>query len=68
MINEIEYLDIYDESGSFLGKEKRDIVHKDALWHKTVHCWLYDSNGNIYFQIRKDEEKLYIYYASNIFT
>ena len=59
MINEIEYLDIYDESGSFLGKEKRDIVHKDALWHKTVHCWLYDSNGNIYFQIRKDEEKLY---------
>lgn len=45
MINEIEYLDIYDENGNLLGKENRDIVHKNALWHKTVHCWLYDNDG-----------------------
>lgn len=55
----MEYLDIYDEEKNFLGKEERSIVHRDALWHNTVHCWLYDSTGNIYFQIRKDEEKLY---------
>ncbi len=55
----MEYLDIYDEERNFLGKEDRNIVHRDALWHNTVHCWLYDSEGNIYFQIRKEEEKLY---------
>lgn len=55
----MEYLDIYDENGKYLGKEERSIVHRDALWHKTVHCWLYDEEGNIYFQIRKDKEKLY---------
>ena len=55
----MEYLDIYDEEGNYIGKEDRNIVHRDALWHNTVHCWLYDREGNIYFQIRKDEQKLY---------
>lgn len=55
----MEYLDIYDENQNYLGKEERSIVHRDALWHKTVHCWLYDNQGNVYFQIRKDEGKLY---------
>ncbi len=40
-------------------KETRKAVHENALWHKTVHCWLYDSEGNVYFQIRKDEGKFY---------
>ena len=55
----MEYLDIYDEEGNHLGKEERNVVHKNALWHNTVHCWLYDQEGNIYFQIRADKEKLY---------
>ena len=55
----MEYLDIYDESGNYIGKETREKVHKNALWHKTVHCWLYDKKGNVYFQIRKDENQLY---------
>jgi len=55
----MEYLDIYDETGTHLGKEERKIVHQKGLWHKTIHCWLYDNKGNIYFQIRKDENKLY---------
>lgn len=55
----MEYLDIYDENRNYIGKEDRNIVHRDALWHNTVHCWLYDKNGNVYFQIRKDEQKLY---------
>lgn len=55
----IEYLDIYDEEGNYLGKEDRKIVHKDALWHNTIHCWLYDKLGNIYFQIRSDSHTFY---------
>ncbi len=55
----MEYLDIYNEEGEFLRSEERGIVHKEALWHKTVHCWLYDNEGNVYFQIRTDKQKLY---------
>ena len=55
----MEYLDIYDENKNYLGKETRDNVHTNALWHNTVHCWLYDSKGNIYFQIRSDEKTFY---------
>ena len=55
----MEFLDYYDKDGNYLGKEDRNIVHRDALWHKTVHCWLYDEKGNVYFQIRKDEGTLY---------
>lgn len=55
----MEYLDTYSETGEFLGKEERGIVHNNALWHNTVHCWLYDNFGNIYFQVRKEEGTLY---------
>lgn len=52
----MEYLDTYDEQGNFIKKEDRKIVHELGLWHNTVHCWLYDKLGNIYFQIRSDEK------------
>lgn len=55
----MEYLDYYDSEGKYLGFESREKIHGEGLWHKTVHCWLYDKDGNIYFQIRKDSETLY---------
>ena len=55
----IEYLDTFTKDGEFLGKKDRRIVHRDALWHKTVHCWLYDKEGNVYFQKRANEGTLY---------
>lgn len=55
----MEYLDYYDKEGNYLGFKSRDEVHKEGLWHKTIHCWLYDKYGNIYFQIRKDSNTFY---------
>lgn len=55
----MELLDIYDEKENYIGTEERKIVHQKALWHKTVHCWLYDKLGNVYFQIRKNEKTFY---------
>lgn len=55
----MEYLDYYDEALNKLGKASRDEVHEKGLWHKTIHCWLYDGDGNIYFQVRTEENKLY---------
>lgn len=55
----MELLDIYDENENFIGSEDRNIVHRDALWHKTVHCWLYNKDGYVYFQRRREEGTLY---------
>ncbi|MBP3635351.1 MAG: NUDIX domain-containing protein [Bacilli bacterium] len=55
----MEYLDYYDEDGGYIGYKTREEVHSKGLWHKTIHCWLYDNLGNIYFQIRKDSNTFY---------
>ena len=55
----IEYLDYYDENGNYLGYKTREEVHKQGLWHNTVHAWLYDKEGNVYFQIRKETKTFY---------
>ena len=55
----MEKLDIYNENGEFIGTEDRKVVHEKGLWHKTVHCWLYDKDGNIFFQRRADRGTLY---------
>ena len=43
----------------YIGTEDIKIVHEKALWHKTVHCWLYDEKGNVFFQRRSDRHTLY---------
>lgn len=55
----MEYLDYYDLNGKFIGKASRDKVHAEGLWHKTIHCWLYDDFGNVYFQLRAENNKMY---------
>ena len=55
----MENLDVYNEYMEHVGVEDREKVHAKGLWHKTIHCWLYDKNGNVYFQIRKNENQLY---------
>lgn len=35
-----ELLDVYDEWGAHLGVERRDVVHRDGLWHNGFHLWV----------------------------
>ncbi len=45
--------DIVNENGSFAGYQAgRDEVHKKGLWHKTVHVWVMNSQGNLLLQKR----------------
>lgn len=55
----MEYLDVYNENQEMIGTYPRDEVHAQGMWHNTVHCWLYDKEGNAYFQVRSDASKLY---------
>ena len=49
----IEYIDVLDKNGNKTGevRSKADI-HKEGLWHQTVHIWLLNSKGEILLQRR----------------
>lgn len=55
----MELLDVYNENHELIGTYSRDEVHAKGMWHNTIHCWLYDNKGNVYFQVRSDAHKLY---------
>lgn len=55
----MEYLDVYNENHEMIGTYPRDEVYEKGMWHNTIHCWLYDNEGNVYFQVRSDADKLY---------
>ena len=54
-----ELLNCCDENLNSIEPVDRDIVHKEGIWHKTSHVWLYDEEGYVYFQVRADADKLY---------
>jgi isopentenyldiphosphate isomerase len=48
-----EYFDVLDENGNKTGKIKlRSEVHRDGDWHKAVHIWIINENGDILLQRR----------------
>jgi len=48
-----EYFDILDENGDKTGKIKlRSEVHRDGDWHKAVHIWILNENGDVLLQRR----------------
>ena len=55
----MEYLDIYDENGNYLGKEDRNIVNRDAIWNNKLKSSIYEKKGNVYFQIISDSQTYY---------
>lgn len=48
-----EYFDLLDENGNKTGKTKlRNEVHRDGDWHKAVHIWILNNNGDVLLQRR----------------
>ncbi len=48
-----EYFDILDENGNKTGQTKlRSEVHRDGDWHKGVHVWIINNNGEVLLQRR----------------
>lgn len=53
-----EYIDILNKDGSKAGfSAERTEVHSKGLWHRTVHIWAFDKNGNILFQLRSKQKE-----------
>ncbi|MCL2673129.1 MAG: NUDIX domain-containing protein [Alphaproteobacteria bacterium] len=51
-MEKLDIIDIYDQDGNHMGTEDRGVVHRDALWHKTVHAWVVRNRKDIVFQRR----------------
>lgn len=52
-----EYFDILDENGNKLNFiKKRTEVHRDGDWHKSVHIWIINQNGDILLQRRTQDK------------
>ena len=48
-----EYFDVLDKNGNKTGLVKlRSDVHRDGDWHKAVHIWIINENGDILLQRR----------------
>lgn len=55
-----EYFDVLDENGNFTGKTKlRKEVHRDGDWHKAVHIWIFNKNGEVLLQRRAPNKDSY---------
>ncbi len=55
-----EYFDILDENGNQTNLiKKRTEVHRDGDWHKAVHIWIINENGDILLQRRASNKDIY---------
>ena len=53
-----EYFDILDNDGNKTGETKpRKIVHREGDWHRSVHIWVLNENGDIILQRRSPNKE-----------
>lgn len=49
----MEKVDIYDQEGWPTGQVKtKDAAHSDGSWHRAIHVWIVNSNGQLLIQRR----------------
>jgi isopentenyldiphosphate isomerase len=51
-----ELVDVYDERGAHLGVERRDVVHREGLWHRSFHLWVASGDGVLLQRRAADKE------------
>lgn len=48
-----EPLDVLDDKGTPTGQRKaRHLVHRDGDWHRSIHIWVVNGDGQVLFQRR----------------
>lgn len=53
----MEYFDVLNEKGEKIGITKlRNEVHRDGDWHRTVHIWVFNNNGEVLLQRRSQDK------------
>ncbi len=47
-----EFLDVVDKNNKVIGKERRDIIHSNGLFHRGVNIFVFNSKGLVFLQKR----------------
>jgi len=56
----MELFDIYNQDGSPAGyTASREDAHRSGLWHRTVHVWILNGNGELLLQKRALTKDVY---------
>jgi isopentenyldiphosphate isomerase len=56
---EHELLEIVDETNRVTGIRERGEIHRQGLWHRSVHIFIVNSRGEIYLQKRSPRKDQY---------
>lgn len=54
-----EIIDICNENNEIIETSLRTEAHKKGLWHRTSHVWIYNSQKEIFLQLRAKEKKFF---------
>jgi isopentenyldiphosphate isomerase len=53
-----EFIDVCDSNGNYTGQKlPRSEIHKNKLWHRTVHIQILDSDKRALFQLRSMDKE-----------
>jgi len=53
----VEKLDVYDINGTKIDCKYRSEVHKNGLWHKSVHVWVTNDKNKVLIQKRSPQKE-----------
>lgn len=54
-----EYLEVVDETNRIIGLASRYDIHRQALRHRSVHIFIFNSRGELYLQLRSPHKDQY---------
>ncbi len=59
IMNDSRILNIVDENDKIIGEKARKEIHEKGLLHREVHVWLYNDNGELFFQKRAIDKETF---------
>jgi isopentenyl-diphosphate delta-isomerase type 1 len=54
-----EYLEVVNEANQIIGTASRFEIHNKGLRHRSVHIFIFNSQGNLYLQLRAPHKDQY---------
>lgn len=56
----MEYIDVYDENGNKTNcVRSKNLIYKTGSWHRSVHIWIMNSNGELLIQQRAFDKETF---------
>jgi len=54
-----EQLEYFNRWGFLKGRDERRVIHNNGWWHKGVHVWLFNSEGELFLKQRLENAEFF---------